>query len=180
MLILRDVLGMSAQEVAQVLEISPAAANSALQRARATLKQHPELAHRTHPAPGSPQTAALLERYMRAWETADASSLLSLLRQDAILTMPPLPGWFQGRQAVVTFLSVQLFGGSPGGRFRLQHTRANGAPALAVYERDSSGIYRPSTLQLLQIEGEQIARVDCFLDPEGHLFSQFNLPGSLE
>jgi RNA polymerase sigma-70 factor, ECF subfamily len=179
-LILRDVLGMSAQEVAGLLEISPAAANSALQRARATLKQHPELArHAASPAPGSPQTAALLERYMRAWETADAASLLTLLRQDAVLTMPPLPGWYQGRPAVVAFLSTYLFSQGPAWRFRLQVTRANGGSALAVYERDPSGIYRASTLQLLQIEEDQVTRVDCFLDPEGHLFTQFKLPVTL-
>ena len=100
-LILRDVLGWKAAEVAELLNISVPTVNSALQRARSTLKKHPQKAvSGRRPSTSDKQTETLLDRYIQAWETADATGLVSLLREDAVWTMPPLPAWYRGRQAI--------------------------------------------------------------------------------
>jgi RNA polymerase sigma-70 factor (ECF subfamily) len=176
-LILMDVLGWRAQEVADLLDVSAAAVNSALQRARATLKDHQldgGFYHRV--SPENPQAAALLTRYVQAWENADSAGLVYLLREDAVLSMPPLPAWYRGRQAIKTFLDTHLFTGEALGRFRLVPTQANGSPAFAAYQRDENGIYRPGGLQVLQLAGSQIAQVDDFLAFDERLFQRFRLP----
>ena len=179
-LILRDVLGWSAQETAGLLEISPAAANSALQRARSGLrKNQPEqpLASRTEL--DEAQTASLLARYVRAWEDADTSGFVRLLREDAVLTMPPLPAWYLGRVAIEEFFAAHLFAGQAAGRYRLLPARANGAHALAVYQQDAGGVYRPAVLQVLTVADGQIGRIDCFMVSVPGFFQKFNLPVSL-
>ena len=182
-LILRDVLGWKAQEVADLLETSVAAVNSALQRARSTM-----IEHRLTPgskglaasalASGTPDaaTAALLKRYVAAWETGDVSRLVDLLRADAILTMPPLTAWYDGRDAIVHFLGSHLFAGASDGRFRARFTRANDCPAMAVYQADAGGVFRPASLQVLTLADGVIARADCFLTEGEKLFSRFKLP----
>jgi len=175
-LVLRDVLGWKAQEVAELLDITVTAVNSALQRARATMKKYQDEGH-WGAAEDSQEMALLLTRYVQAWEAADSVSLISLLRDDAALTMPPLPMWFRGHAAIKTFLDKHLFTGLP--RFRLVATRANGSPTFAVYERDSSNIYRPSALQVLTLASNQIAQIDDFLVHDSQLFSRFNLPDRL-
>ena len=175
-LILRDVLGWKAQEVADLLSITPAAVNSALQRARAAFKQHPPV-HTSTQSVGDPLTARLLTRYVQAWETSDSISLLDLLREDAVLSMPPLPAWYLGRQAVVDFLARHLF--QVPGSFRLLAAQANGCPAFGVYQFSDSGDYRPSTLQVIALNQGQIARVDCFLVMDTLLFKRFGLPDTL-
>src|SRR2546428_11439177 len=87
----------------------------------------------------SEQTPALVTRYVDAWQAADAAGLVALLREDALITMPPLPLWYQGRAAIRWFFETQLFAGKPQGRFRLVPTRANGGPALATYQRGEGG-----------------------------------------
>lgn len=134
-LILCDVLDWKAQEAAEILDLSVAAVNSALQRAHTTLKKNQaKAAQQTRPAAGDPQTGILLNRYIQAWEASDAASLAALLREDALLTMPPLPAWYFGRSAIRTFFEAHLFAGQAQGRFRLVRTRANDSPALAVYQ----------------------------------------------
>lgn len=179
-LILCDVLDWKAQEAAQMLDLSLAAVNSALQRARATLKkdQAKAVLH-TRPATGDPQTGILLNRYIQAWEAADAAGLASLLREDATLTMPPLPAWYFGREAIRTFFETHLFAGKSQGSFRLLLTRANDSPALAVYQRDEQGEYRPASIQVITLDGGQIAQVDCFLVVDEQLFNRFKLPISI-
>jgi len=176
-LILRDVLGWRALEVSELLNITAAAVNSALQRARATIKkQQTELAlYRLAKVDDTP-TADLLSRYILAWETADLTSLIALLREDAVLTMPPLSAWYRGRAAIKEFLDAYLFAGSSEGRFRLIATRANGCPAFAVYQLDENGDYRPVTLQVLTIVDNLVAQMDDFLYQDDKLFSRFNLP----
>lgn len=182
-LILCDVLGWKAQEAADLLELSPAAVNSALQRARASLKkQQPALAPEKTRLADDAQTADLLARYTRAWETADAASLADLLREDVVLTMPPLPAWYRGRAAILAFLAGHLFAGQAGpplARFRLIATRANGGPAFAVYQRDEQGVYRPAVLQVLTLGEGGIARMDDFLVVDDRLFKRFHLPAIL-
>jgi RNA polymerase sigma-70 factor, ECF subfamily len=179
-LILMDVLGWRAQEVADLLGLSAAAVNSALQRARATLKARQPQGGFSHSATaGDPQAAALLTRYVQAWENADSAGLVYLLREDVVLSMPPLPAWYQGREAVKAFLDTHLFTGAAQGRFRLVPTRANGCPAFATYQRDASGVYRPGGIQVLQLAGDQIAQIDDFLAFDERLFQRFKLSVSV-
>jgi RNA polymerase sigma-70 factor, ECF subfamily len=171
-LILRDVMGWKAQEVADLLDLTVVAVNSALQRARATLKKVQY--ENTSGAADNERVSALLRHYVQAWEAADSTQLIRLLREDAVLTMPPVPAWYQGRAAIVAFLDQHLFRKRP--HYRVIETRANGCPAFAVYERDSAGVYRPAAIQVLTIQADQITRIDDFLTFDGALFSRFDLP----
>ena len=177
-LILRDVLGWKAREVADLLETSVAAVNSAVNRARVSMKAyHPD---RTSPgSTDSEQTASLLSRYVDAWQAADAVGLVALLREDALITMPPLPLWYQGRAAIQWFFGTQLFAGEYRGRFRLVATRANGSPAFATYQGDETGEYRLGALQVLTIKDGQIAEIHDFLAIGNQRFPGFDLPISL-
>ena len=176
-LILRDVLGWKAQEVAHLLGTSVAAVTSALQRARATMKEFEAgPGSNGHANVSDAETEALLTRYVQAWEAGDTSHLIELLREDAILTMPPLPAWYRGRTSIQQFFERQLFAGAAQGRFRLALSRANGCPAAAVYQAEASGIFKPASLQVLSLEHGKVARVDCFLTFDNGLFSKFKLP----
>ncbi len=176
-LILRDVLGFSANETAQMLDMSTAAVNSALQRARTALGGRVQ---RPAPPPAEGQLAELLQRYVHAWETADSASLVRLLRDDVVLTMPPFALWFRGRADVRAFLDGFLFArADAAGRFRLLPTRANSAPAFAVYERGAEGAYRPSALQVLRLAGGEIAQIDDFITAEPAFFARFGLSATI-
>jgi RNA polymerase sigma-70 factor (ECF subfamily) len=179
-LILRDVLGWKAHEVADLLNITVAAVNSALQRARATIKkQQTDLGLHRRVAVEETPTGDLLSRYLKAWETADTNSLIALLREDAVLTMPPSPAWYRGREAIKAFLDGFLFAGQAKDRFRLMAARANGCPAFGTYQRDENGIYQPVTLQVLTIVQGLIVQMDDFMDRPDHLFSRFKLPPAI-
>jgi RNA polymerase sigma-70 factor (ECF subfamily) len=179
-LILRDVLGWRASEVADLLETSVAAVNSALHRARASMKGYRrDRATVAATANDRRQTATLLSRYVDAWHAADAAGLVALLREDALITMPPLPLWYQGRAAIRWFFETQLFAGEAVGRFRLVATAANGSPAFATYQGDESGIYRLGALQVLTIEAGQVAEIHDFLAVGGQPFAGFDLPPTL-
>jgi RNA polymerase sigma-70 factor, ECF subfamily len=129
--VLRDVLGFTADETAAMLDLSVAAANSALQRARETLEKD----HKKTSRARADVSAAVLDRFVKAWQAGDAEAVASLLADDAIFSMPPIPLWIEGREAVRVFLETILFrGGVAEGRFRLEPTRANAAPALTIYE----------------------------------------------
>ena len=170
-LILRDVLGWRAAEVAGLLGTSVPAVNSALQRAR----EHLETARPAEDEIGEPDTPAdrdLVGRYAAAFENADMAGLVALLREDAVLEMPPLPGWFRGRAAVARFLGVKVMRGM--GEFQMMPTAANGQPALAAYQRDQAGVYRAHAIQVLTPTGSGLARIVSFNDPR--LFEVFGLP----
>lgn len=141
-LLLRDVLGYTAAEVASMLESSVAGANSTLQRARATLERE-QLAGRItrdhdRDRTGAPAERALVRRLIAAWHAADVPSIVALLTEDAVLTMPPLPDRYVGREAIGGFLAT-VPGGGRLDRFRLTPTRANRQPALAAYVRRGRG-----------------------------------------
>jgi RNA polymerase sigma-70 factor (ECF subfamily) len=179
-LILRDVLGWKAKEVAELLETSVAAVNSAANRARVSMKGYDAERRSANAASASSeQTAALLSRYVDAWQAADAAGLVALLREDALITMPPLPLWYQGRATIRWFFETQLFAGDASERFRLVATRANGSPALATYNRDETGEYRLGALQVLTIRGDQISEIHDFLAIGNRQFPGFDLPISL-
>ena len=174
-LILRDVLGWSAKETATVLHATVGAVNAALQRARSTLKRHLPARRLEWTSDTEPTEAerSLLQRYVDAHERADASALVELLREDARLTMPPTPTWYDGRDAIVTFHAEQLFG--PGYRWRFVLTAANRQPAVAFYARaPGESEYRASVIDVLRIEGGLIGRIDAFVLPQ--LFAAFGLP----
>jgi RNA polymerase sigma-70 factor (ECF subfamily) len=177
-LILRDVLGWSAKDSAALLEVSIVAVNSALQRARATLRQRlgerrTEWASSLAP---SEEERELLRRYVDAHERADADALAALLREDARLTMPPHPTWYAGRDAI---LIATLQGFDPEfGHLRTLVTGANGQPAAAHYlRRPGESDYRPLALDVLRIEGGRVAEITSFVFPG--LFPAFGLPPAL-
>ena len=171
-LLLCDVMGWSSSEAAEILDMTTAAVNSALQRARETLKQ-PE--RKTTPARLNEQLSALLARYVAAWEAADSAALIAVLREDVALTMPPLPIWFGGHADVKTFLDGFLFKSADPIKVRLEAIRANGSPAFAVYQTDSEGSYRAAAIHILTIEGGQITEINDYLTFDGQLFSHFHL-----
>jgi RNA polymerase sigma-70 factor, ECF subfamily len=177
-LILRDVLGWSAKETAMLLEASVGSVNSALQRARATLRDHlPKRRTEWAPSSGpSEEERELLRRYVEAHERADADALAELLREDARLVMPPHPTWYAGREAI---LIAMRQGFDPDfGQLRTLVAGANLQPAAAHYLREpgESG-YRPLALDVLLLEGGSVAEIDSFVFPD--LFPAFGLPPTL-
>jgi len=172
-LLLCDVMGWSSNEAAEILDMTTAAVNSALQRARETLKQPAE--RKTRPSRLNEQLSTLLARYVAAWETADSAALIAVLREDVALTMPPLPVWFSGRADVKKFLDGYLFKSMDPFKVRLEAVQANGSPAFATYQMDQNGIYRAAAIQILTVENGLITEINDYLTFDGKLFSRFNL-----
>jgi RNA polymerase sigma-70 factor (ECF subfamily) len=167
-LILRDVLGWSARETAAIVGTSVIAGNSALQRARETMKDY--LPERRVDWTRSPTADAaersLLERYVDAWNRSDVDGIVALLTEDARLAMPPMPAWYAGREAIATFLARNPLAPDAPLHIRVP-TRANRQPAFAVYfPGDRDGELRPVGLEVLRIEDGLIAEIDIFLQPE--------------
>jgi RNA polymerase sigma-70 factor (ECF subfamily) len=171
-LILRDVLGWPAAQVADLLGTTTTAVNSGVRRARAQLAQalpaEDELAE-----PAEPDRRALLDRFASAFENADVSALAELLRDDVALEMPPVPTWFAGRQAVTRFFAtLGVFAGP--GRARMVPVTANGQGAFASYLREPDGRYHADAVLMPTVTTTGIARIVVFLDPG--LFRSFGLP----
>jgi RNA polymerase sigma-70 factor (ECF subfamily) len=161
-LILRDVVQFSAAEVAELLETTPAAVNSALQRARA------------HLAEVAPRDDDVTERYCAAFENGDVAALTALLQADVKLEMPPFAVWFTGRDAVTRFLSARAF--SEPGAVLMIPTSANGQPAVADYRRDVDGVMRAHAIHVLTPGEDGITAITVFLEPD--LFAVFGMPAS--
>jgi RNA polymerase sigma-70 factor (ECF subfamily) len=179
-LLLRDVIGYPAAEVAEMLATSVAAVNSALQRARATLEQERIAGRvtRTHARTDRGTEHALVRRLADAWHAADVPSIVALLTEDALLTMPPQPERYVGREAIGTFFST-VPGGGRLDRFRLVPTRANRQPAVAAYVRAQDvGRYHAHAVIVLAISDDAIASIVRFADPA--LFARFGLPATIE
>ena len=172
-LILRDVVQFSSAEVAELLETTPAAVNSALQRARARLA---EVAPSEESAaePDDPGRRELLDRYCAAFENADMAALTELLQTDVKLEMPPVPIWFTGRDAVTRFLAARAF--TTAGDMVLIPTAANGQPAVAEYRRAADQVLRAHSIHVITVGATGIAALTVFLDPA--LFPAFGLPPS--
>ena len=174
-LILRDVVQFSAAEVAELLETTPAAVNSSLQRARAHLAEVSP-AEENLVEPDDAERRDLLDRYCAAFENADMAALTALLQADVKLEMPPLPIWFTGRDTVVRFLVARAF--TTPGDVVLLPTAANGQPAVAEYRRTDDGVMRAHSIHVLTAgvaNGTMgIAALTVFLDPA--LFTAFGLP----
>jgi RNA polymerase sigma-70 factor (ECF subfamily) len=185
-LILRDVLDFSANETAEVLEITVSSANSALQRARATLAQryHGREPEGSITSLTDERTQWLLDHFVQAWETADVEGLVALLKEDAAFAMPPSPSWYQGHAAIRVFVAATVFGdggmfpGKAVQRWRLLRTRANGSPAFAIYQRDEKNEYQAFGLIALTIVEDKLTQIISFIDPS--LPPHFGLPATLK
>ncbi|HLO29118.1 MAG TPA: RNA polymerase subunit sigma-70 [Anaerolineales bacterium] len=175
-LLLRDVMGWNASEAAEILDMTTVAVNSALQRARETMKQKVERKSRPSPVRLNEQLTALLSRYVAAWEAADSAALVAILRDDVALTMPPLPVWFGGKADIQTFLDDYLFRSSQPFRVKLVPLGANGSPAFAVYQLDAQGIYQAAALHILTLENGQVSEIHDYLTFDGKLFRELGLP----
>ncbi len=174
-LLLREVLSFSASETAELLDTTVASVNSALQRARATLAAA-DVADSDTLAPMDEAQVALLTRYVEAFERYDLDSLTSLLHEDAVLSMPPLPMWFRGAADIAAW----MLGPGQGCRgSRLIATAANGLPAFGQYRPSGpGGRHEPWALIVLEIAGGRIVGINSFLDT-AQLFPMFNLPMAL-
>ena len=170
-LLLIEVLGWSATEVAGTLDTSVAAVNSALQRARATLASR----NAGDPAALSEPQTQLLNRYVEAFERYDVDQLASLLRDDATFSMPPYELWLRGPEAVRAWL-LGIGSGCRGSR--LLPTAACGSPAFGQYRANPAGGHKPWALVVLELSGDRIAGWNSFLDTET-LFPRFDLPSEL-
>jgi RNA polymerase sigma-70 factor (TIGR02960 family) len=170
-LILRDVLGFHAHEVADMLDSTLDSVNAALKRARATMQSRRSTSD--SPAPGSPAADAIVAKFVSAWESADIDGLLALLTEDVFMSMPPMPLEYQGRDVVGRFCAG-LF--SAGRRFDLVPTRANGQPAFGAYLRDPSGLSHGVGLYVLTLSGDRISAMSRF---ENTVLPSFGLPRSL-
>lgn len=174
-LILRDVLAFSAHETAEILETTTAGVNSALQRARAQIAAVSP-AEEDADEPAEPAARVQLERFARAFEQADMEGLLTLLREDVVLEMPPVSTWFAGRDAVFEFLSARVLTGP--GRFRMTPVTANGQPGFAAYLRGADGRWHAQDIHVLTLTAAGVSHIRVFLDPA--LFELFALPQTLD
>jgi RNA polymerase sigma-70 factor (TIGR02960 family) len=175
-LVLRDVLGFRTAEIAEMLDTGAGSVKGALQRARATLEERLPAADRDRaPRPNSARERQLVGRFADAFQIGDVDQLISLLTDDALLTMPPLPLEYQGRDAIAAFLRYRVpLRGAP---MRIVPTRANTQPALGCYLQDAlAAIARPFGLIVLTLEGDRISAMTRF-DPS--VFPYFGLPRKL-
>jgi RNA polymerase sigma-70 factor (ECF subfamily) len=177
-LILRDVLGFSAREVADVLEMAPASVDSALQRAHKTVDRRlPQRSQQaTLRALGDDGLREIVSGFMDAWDRADVEAVVAMLADDAAMTMPPMPTWYRGREAVAAFLEGWPLAGDR--RWRAIPTRANGQLAFGQYiwdaERES---FVAHGVNVLTLDGARIAEINSFLTPEA--FERFGLPAEI-
>jgi len=170
-LLLRDVLAFAAREVAEVLETSDAAVNSALQRARGVLSSLRPTQQETLRTLGKSAERDLVRRYMAAWERGDVDAIVAMLADDAKYSMPPLLQWFSGRAGIRRF----LLDGPLREKWRFLPVRANGQLAFGTYLWDRDR-YVPGGLDVIGVRGSEIVEVVSFLDAD---FESFGLPGEV-
>ncbi|HEX3815153.1 MAG TPA: sigma-70 family RNA polymerase sigma factor [Mycobacteriales bacterium] len=172
-LILRDVLGFHAAEVADMMDTTIESVKSALKRARAGLQRGRSTISEPPPAADSSAEGAIVARFVSAWESADVAALVALLTDDVFMSMPPLPLEYEGRDTVGHFCA-RLFGA--GRRFDLVPTRANGQPAFGSYLRAPTGIRHGTGLFAVTLAGDRISAMIRF---ENSVLASFGLPRSL-
>jgi RNA polymerase sigma-70 factor (TIGR02960 family) len=174
-LVLRDVLGFPATEVATMLDRSVESVTSALKRARATLdRSRGTFPVQDAPAAGSAAEQELVARFVAAYQAADVSGVVALLTDDVFMSMPPVPLEYLGREPVGAFVAM-LFGS--GRRFVLLPTRANGQPAYGVYGYGEDDVCRPVGLVTTGLNGDRISSLSCY---EARVFAWFGLPETLD
>ena len=178
-LILRDVLGFSAREAAEVLETTSISVDSALQRAHKTVEQRlPEQSQQaTLRTLDDAELRRIVDGYMQAMESADVPAIAAMVADDVALSMPPLPSWYSGRDALATFLAEQARLGD--WSRRMLATRANGQPAAAHYVWDEDAeAFVPHAIHVLGLRDGRIADITVFVLPES--FARFGLPERIE
>ncbi len=178
-LILRDVLGFSAREAAQILDATPPAIDSALQRAHKTVQERlPEQSQQaTLSSLDDARLRELVDGYINAWENTDVDGLVTLLAEDAALAMPPEREWYAGREAVGAFLAARPLSGRV--QWRVVPTRANGQLAFAHYRFDAEQeTYRLGEVCVLTLAGDRIKEITAFRAPAA--FASFDLPETLD
>ena len=168
-LILRDVLAYSAQECAEIVDSTVPAVNSALQRARATLGNRPEPIDEFDPA-----QRELLDRYTAAFESHDLATMLDILREDAVTSMPPFAWWLRGGSAIAHLVtSSDACAGD-----RLLAANINGSAGFGQYRPDDAGVLRPFALLMIECRDGKVAEIMTFLGT-GDRFAEFGLPSAL-
>ena len=174
-LILRDVLGFHANEVADMLDSTVDSVNSALKRARASLQRlrSPAADREPPPASDSPSEDAIVAKFVRAYESADLDALVALLTDDVFMSMPPMPFEYEGRDVVARFCASLI---GSGRRFDLMRTRANGQPAFGAYLSAPTGIRYGTGLIVLTLTGDRICAMTHF---DKSVLPWFGLPRSL-
>jgi RNA polymerase sigma-70 factor, ECF subfamily len=172
-LVLREVLEFTAAEVAEQLETTVPAVNSALQRARAALADVGDAGEIAEP--DDPVARGVIQQYVRAFEAADVPALVRLLTDDAVMEMPPVPLWYRGSGDYGLFMR-RVFE-MRGTGWIARRLSANGQPAFAAYAPRPAGGHRLHTLQVLTITGGRVARNVVFADPR--VFEAFDLPGQI-
>jgi RNA polymerase sigma-70 factor (ECF subfamily) len=174
-LILRDVLGFRASEVADMLDSTVESVTSALKRARASLQRRwrPDAGRKPPPAAGSPAEDAIVAKFVSAYQSADLDALVALLTDDVFMSMPPMPLEYEGRDIVGQFCAG-LFGA--GRRFELVQRRANGQPAFGAYVRAPTGIWHGTGLFVITLTGDRISAMTRF---DSSVLPWFGLPASL-
>jgi RNA polymerase sigma-70 factor (ECF subfamily) len=177
-LIMRDVLGFSGAEVAAALDTNPDAVYSALQRAHKTVEQRlpAQSQQATLRSLGDEGLREIVETYVDAWERNDIDALVEKLAEDAVVSMPPVPTWFRGRDTVAAFLREKPFADRY--RWRIVPTRANGQPAFGHYLWDDDAeAFVAREVIVLTLDGDRIAEITAFRDPD--LLEHFGLPDKL-
>src|SRR3954447_25928241 len=176
-LVLRDVLGFQASEVAAMLDTSEASVTSLLQRAPATADARMPPARARAPVPRSAREREVVARFAEAFENDDVEGVVALLTDDAWVTMPPEPWEYQGAEAIARFLADRV-AGRAGRRVRLVATRANGQPAFGHYLEDAHApVGRFAGVLVLTLEGDRIAAITRFGD--SGILARFGLPRTL-
>ena len=170
-LILRDVLRWSAAEVADALDTTPAAVNSALQRAHAQVRDR-GLTEDTVEPDLTPTQVQLLDRYVEAFWRKDVDQIVRMLTAEAVWEMPPFTGWYRGNDNIGRLIDTQCPGGTHD--MPMVATRANGQPAFGLYMRTPEGDFEPFHLQVLTLDGDRVTHVAAFFDIS--LFDRFGLP----
>jgi RNA polymerase sigma-70 factor (ECF subfamily) len=175
-LLLRDVVGLTAEEAASALETTVSAANSTLHRARETLDARVGSGW----SPDAPIDRALLERYLRVWQADDLDAIIALLHEEVTLSMPPHPTWVRGRDAVARFFGHRLRHQLEARLFRGLAIEANGAPAIAFYRKDDDAVFRITAIHVLEIDRGAVRTIDHFMAPSAHrAFFALGLPRTL-
>jgi RNA polymerase sigma-70 factor (ECF subfamily) len=178
-LILRDVLGFSARETAEALAMTPVSVDSALQRAHKAIEERvpDQTQQATLRALGDSELREIVNGFADAWERNDVDGVVTMLADDARITMPPWPSWYRGRDAIATFLRSWPL--SHRKRWQFLHTGANGQPAVAGYLWDEQRTaFRPETIIVLTFHAARIVEITAFRSPE--LFPRFGLPEQLQ
>jgi RNA polymerase sigma-70 factor (TIGR02960 family) len=174
-LVLRDVLGFRAHEVAGMLDSTAESVNSALKRARASLhrQQMPPRDREPPPAAGSPAEDALVANFVSAYQSGDIDALVAMLTDDVFMAMPPMPLEYEGRDAVAHFCALIFRAGR---KYHLVPTRANGQPAFGLYVYAPDGVCHGTGLVVLTLAGDRVCAMTRF---ENSVLPWFGLPRSL-